>query len=110
MNRLGEGVKKTGSIGSRVIVGRIVAVSVGKGVSVTLGVPVDGVVVGGNVLSTNKSGVFVGSNPNGVTVDCGESVCGAAVCRKGMEGNPVHPERTKITTRIKTSFFIRPLR
>lgn len=68
MNRLGEGVKNIGSIASRVIVGRIVAVNVGKGVSVTRGVPVDGVVVGGNVLSTNKSGVLVGSSANGVTV------------------------------------------
>ncbi len=56
---LGDGVKKIGSIGSSVIVGRIVAVNSGVGVSVTRGVPVDGVLVAARVLSTNKSGVFV---------------------------------------------------
>jgi hypothetical protein len=67
-NKLGEGVNKLASIGSSVMVGRMVAVKVGAGVSVTIGVPVGGVVVGSWVLSTNKSGVFVGSNENGVTV------------------------------------------
>jgi len=65
---LGEGVKKIGSIASSVIVGRIVAVNAGVAVFVTMGVPVEGVVVGGKVLSTNKSGVFVGSNEYGVAV------------------------------------------
>jgi len=55
-------------MGSRVIVGRKVGVNVGSGVSVTMGVPVPGVVVGGKVFSTNKSGVFVSGNENGVAV------------------------------------------
>ena len=67
-NKLGEGVNKLGSIGSSVIVGRIVGVKVGKGVFVITGVPVGGVVVGSAVLITNKSGVCVAGNPNGVAV------------------------------------------
>ncbi len=50
------------------IVGRKVGVNVGSGVSVTAGVPVPGVVVGGRVFSTNRSGVFVAANENGVAV------------------------------------------
>jgi hypothetical protein len=60
-NKLGEGVNRLGLIGSRVIVDRTVGVKVGKGVSATRGVSVKGVVVGANVLSTNRSGVFVAS-------------------------------------------------
>jgi hypothetical protein len=67
-NILGEGVNKLGSIGSSVMVGNVVAVKVGNGVSVTSGVSVDGVVVGWGVLITNRSGVFEASNENGVTV------------------------------------------
>ncbi len=58
-----------GSMGSSVIVGRVVGVNVGKGVLVTGGVSVEGVVVGGIVLSTNKSGVYVACSEYGVTVD-----------------------------------------
>jgi hypothetical protein len=58
MNMLGEGVNNMGSIGSSVMVGRIVAVHVGRAVWVTESVEE----VGAMVLSTNKSGVFVGSN------------------------------------------------
>jgi len=91
----------------------MVGVNVGKGVSVatgTIGVSVDGVVVGGKVLSTNKSGVFVESNENGATVDLGELTV-VGVCRNGIEiGNPEHPERRKIIARTKISFFITPLR
>ena len=67
-NKLGEGVNRLGSTGSRVIVGRIVGVNVGAGVSVICGVPVGGVVVGSSVFSTKKSGVNVGSREKGVGV------------------------------------------
>src|SRR5688500_13743834 len=77
-NKLGEGVNKLGSIGSSVMVGRVVGVKVGKGVSVRSGVPVGGVVVGSGVLITNKSGVCVAGKPNGVTV--GPSEIGRASC------------------------------
>ena len=58
----------------------------------------DGVVVGGKVLSTNKFGVLVGPKENGVTVGLGE-LGGTGVCRKGTAiGAPEHPERrTKMT-------------
>jgi len=108
-NKLGEGVNKLGSIGSSVMVGRVVGVNVGKGVSVRSGVPVGGVVVGSGVLITNKSGVCVAGKPNGVTV--GPTVfTGVGVCRKGMEiGKPAQPERREIITIIKINLFISPL-
>ena len=53
---------------SSVMVGRKVGVNVGSGVSVTIGVPAPGVVVGGMVFSTNRSGVFVSARENGVAV------------------------------------------
>jgi len=94
-------------------VGRIVGVKVGRGVSVaigTIGVSVEGVVVGGNVLSTNRLGVLVGSNENGVTVGLGKLI-GVDVPKNGIEiGNPEHPERRIIIARTKISFFIEPLR
>jgi hypothetical protein len=65
---LGDGVNKLGSIGSRVIVGRIVAVKVGAGVLVARGVPVGGVVDGSAVLITNRFGVLVAGRENGVAV------------------------------------------
>ncbi len=70
-NKFGEGVYKLGLIGSSVIVERMVGVKTGVGgsdVCEVTGVSVDGVVVGGTVLSTNKLGVPVGSKENGVTV------------------------------------------
>ena len=106
---MGEGVNKLGSIGSSVMVGRVVGVKVGKGVSVRSGVPVGGVVVGSGVLITNKSGVCVAGKPNGVTV--GPSVyTGVGVCRKGSEiGKPAQPDRREIITIIKINLFISPL-
>ena len=47
----------------------MVGVNVGSGVSVTTAVPAPGVVVGSKVFSTNRSGVFVEGNENGVTVN-----------------------------------------
>src|SRR5215213_10964125 len=109
-NRFGDGVNKFGSIGSSVMVGRKVGVNVGTGVSVISGVPVDGVVVGSSVLSTNRSGVFVGPSENGVTVDWGGAV-GVGDPRNGIEiGNPLPPDRRKQKTRTRFNFFIRPLR
>ena len=105
-NRLGEGVNKLGSIGSSVIVGRMVGEKVGSGVSVISGVPVGGVVVGSAVLITNRSGVCVGGSPNGVAVGAGVPV-GVDVPRKGIEnGNPLHPERREIITITTMLFFI----
>lgn len=77
-----------------------------------MGVPVGGVVVGSGVLSTNKSGVFVGSRENGVAVGCGELTCtGVGVCKNGMEiGKPAHPPSRDISTVTKTILFIRHLR
>src|SRR6186997_1639325 len=80
--RLGDGVKRVGSSGSSVIVGRKVGVNVGTAVSVTIGVPVEGVVVGPSVLITNKSGVLLDSNggrEKGVAVGCGGTTA-AGVC------------------------------
>jgi len=86
----------------------MVGVKVGKGVSVTSGVPVGGVVVGCAVLITNKSGVFEAGKPNGVAV--GPNVfTGVAVCRNGSEGNPLHPDRREMIRRIKTVFFMKHL-
>jgi hypothetical protein len=110
---LGEGVKSMGSIGSSVIVGRMVGVRVGCGVFVTSGVPVDGVDVGMEVFSTKRLGVLVGSSENGVAVNGdGCSACaGVGVPRNGISnGNPVQPERSKTMTEMRTDFFIIPLR
>jgi hypothetical protein len=104
-------VNKLGSIGSSVMVGRNVGVNVGSGVSVMgSGVPFEGVPVGSSVLSTNRSGVFVGSNAKGVAVNAGGLV-GVGVPRNGIEtGSPLQPESRKIRIRTRFSFFIRPLR
>ena len=102
-------MNKLGSIGSSVIVGRAVGVKVGKGVFVTSGVPVGGVVVGSGVLITNKSGVKVAGKPNGVTVGPGVFT-GVGVCRKGIEiGKPEQPERREIITIIIINLLISPL-
>jgi hypothetical protein len=106
---LGEGVNKLGSIGSSVMVARTVGVKVGRGVSVMIGVPVGGVVVGCRVLITNKSGVFEAGNPNGVAVGAGVFTI-VGVCRNGSEiGKPEQPERREIITIIKIDLLISPL-
>src|SRR5687768_9697634 len=77
--KLGEGVNRLGLSGSSVMVARIVGVTMMKGVLVgelvliteIPGVPAMGVAVGGCVLSTNRSGVNVGSRENGVAVGWG---------------------------------------
>jgi hypothetical protein len=107
---LGEGVNRLGSTGARVIVGRNVGVKVGSGVGVSVGsgVPVPGVPVGSSVLSTNRSGVFVGPSEKGVAVGAGELVS-VGVPKKGIEtGSPLHPESRKIRIRTRLNFFIRP--
>src|SRR5262245_9147918 len=108
---LGDGVKRLGSIGSNVMVGRLVAVKVGTGVLVTRGVPVGGVVVGCSVLMIKRSGVFVAGKPNGVTVDSGGlDGTGVADCRNGMEaGSALHPVRSEIIKAINVSLFITPI-
>lgn len=102
-------MNKLGSIGSSVMVGRMVGVKVGIGVFVMMGVPVGGVVVGCAVLITNKSGVCVAGKPNGVTV--GPWVFTAVgVCRNGSEiGKPEQPERREIITIMKIDLLILPL-
>jgi hypothetical protein len=97
------------------MVTRAVGVAVGTGVFVGTGalvpvlMPVNGVVVGAMVLSTNRSGVWVGSREYGVAVGRGE-LTGVGVPRNGMEmGNAVHPDRRERMTKIRTDLFIRPL-
>ena len=102
-------MNKLGSIGSSVMVGRMVGVKVGKGVSVTSGVPAGGVVVGCGELITNRSGVKVTGRPNGVAVGPGVFT-GVGVCRKGIEiGKPEQPDRREIITIIRINLFIAPL-
>jgi hypothetical protein len=87
----------------------MVGVKVGRGVSVRIGVPVGGVVVGCRVLITNKSGVFEAGNPNGVAVGPGVFT-GVDVCRNGSEiGKPEQPERREIITIIIIDLLISPL-
>jgi len=106
MNKLAEGVNKVTSNGSKVIVGRVVFVNVGKGVFVTFGVPVGGVVVGCAVLIANKSGVKVAGNPNGVGVRADELV-EVGVPKNGKEiGNAVQPASNEMITIMMTSCFI----
>jgi hypothetical protein len=109
--RFGEGVNKRGSIGSRVIVERMVAVNVGKGVFVggSCVSPSASVVEGSAVLITNKFGVFVGCKENGVAVGLGDAT-GAGVCKNGMEsGNPLQPVRREINKKKYLNLFITPL-
>ena len=72
-NRLGEGVNRLGSIGSRVIVERKVGVEIVVGVFVTVtnASPVAAVTVGSEVLITKKSGVLEAGNAKGVAVGLG---------------------------------------
>src|SRR5688572_11759465 len=70
-NKLGEGVKRLGSMGSSVMVARKVGVEIVVGVSVTNASPVAAVMVGSEVLITKKSGVLEAGNANGVAVGLG---------------------------------------
>jgi len=67
-NKLGEGVNRLGSIGSSVMVGRLVGVKIAVGVSVMNASPVAAVVVGSEVLITKKSGVLEAGKAKGVAV------------------------------------------
>ena len=60
-----------GSMGSSVMVERLVAVKIAVGVFVINASPVDAVVVGSEVLITKKSGVLEAGNANGVAVGWG---------------------------------------
>ena len=105
----GEGVNRLGSIGSSVIVGRMVAVKVCVGVLVISGVPVGGVVVGACVFSTNKFGVNVGCNENGVAVG-GGGLVGVGDWRNGIEtGSEAQPARRETITATKNNFFMNHL-
>ncbi len=64
----GEGVKRLGAMGSRVIVERMVGVKIGRGVSVLSGALLNPVEVGSDVLMTNRSGVLEAGKANGVAV------------------------------------------
>ncbi len=70
-NKLGEGVKRLGSMGSSVMVARKVGVETIVGVSVTNASPVAAVTVGSEVLITKKSGVLEAGKANGVAVGLG---------------------------------------
>ena len=104
-------MNRVGSSGSSVIVERKVGVNVGRGVLVASGAPVPAVVVGSDVLITNRSSVWVGCSENGVAVACGGGG-GVGVCRNGMEigGSPLQPARREINSKINNDFFITPLR
>lgn len=67
MNRLG-------AIGSSVIVKRMVGVKMGRAVFVLGGALSNAVVVGSEVLITNRSGVLEAGSANGVAVGAGEPV------------------------------------
>ena len=67
MNRLG-------AIGSSVIVKRMVGVKMGRAVFVLAGALSNAVVVGSEVLITNRSGVLEAGSANGVAVGAGEPV------------------------------------
>jgi hypothetical protein len=91
------------------MVERAVGVKVGNGVFVGCTVPAASVVVGAEVLMTNKFGVNVGCSEKGVTVGCGGLTC-VAVCKKGREtGNPLQPVSTDTSIAIEINLFITPL-
>ena len=80
------------------MVARKVAVRVGTDVTVSRGKPVAGVVVGGEVLMTNRSGVLEAGKANGVAVGAGELVT-VGVCRNGIEmGSEEQPESRETKT------------
>jgi hypothetical protein len=89
------------------MVGRVVGVEVGTGVSVTRGVPVGGVVVGASVFNANRSGVNVAGRLNGVAVGCGGWV-GEGGPRNGIEssGRAVHPASREMSVVMRTSRFM----
>ena len=105
----GDGVNKLGSIGSRVIVGRKVAVVVGvrvNGLGVTPGSSVGGISVGPSVFIENGSrvGVAVGNSVTvGATVFVGAAV---AVFRndRSTSGRAEHPV-SMIARRIDMVLF-----
>ena len=70
-NRLGEGVNRLGSMGSRVIVERVVGVNIAVGVAVTNASPVAAVTVDSAVFITKKSGVLEAGKAKGVAVGLG---------------------------------------
>jgi len=109
--RFGDGVKRLGSMGSSVMVGRQVGVADGKEVFVSSGVPLGRVpvTVAPAVLITNRFGVLVASNEKGVAVGFGEET-GVCVCRKGMEmGSPLQPARRERIKETNRNLFITPL-
>ena len=103
-------MKRLGSTGSRVMVERLVGVEVGKGVLVTSGVPVPGVVDGADVLMTNRFGVNVGLSEKGVAVGWA-AWTGVGLCRKDGSaiGRPLQPDNTETSIVIKINLFITPL-
>ena len=104
----GDGVNKLGSIGSSVIVARIVGVLVGSGVFVAGSCVVPGgrVADGSAELITNKFGVLVGGKENGVAVGLGEAL-GTWVCRNGMEtGSPLQLDRRETKRRKNKSLLL----
>ena len=109
-NKGAEGVNRCTSWGARVMVGRVVGVKVGKGVSVMRGVPVGGVVVGACVFRANKSGVNVAGRLKGVAVGF---VGGGGVGeeRNGIEssGRAVHPATSERRVAIRTKRFMNHL-
>lgn len=110
-NRFGDGVNRLGSIGSRVIVGRVVAVNVGGGVFVagSCVTPSGSVADGSAVLITNRFGVFVGCSEKGVAVGFSDAV-GTGVCKNGMEtGRPLQPDTRDINKNKHMNLFITPL-
>ena len=104
-NNCGPGVKRLTSSGSSVMVGRTVGVKVGRGVSVTRGVPVGGVVVAFAVLIANRSGVNVSGKPKAVGVGPWVFVC--VGCRNAKEsGSEAQPARREMmAVMIKNRFM-----
>jgi hypothetical protein len=103
-------VKRLGSMGSRVMVERLVGVEVGKGVLVTTGAPGTGEVVGSEVLMTNRFGVNVGFSEKGVAVGWA-ALIGVGLCRKDGSaiGSPLQPDSTDTSIVININLFITPL-
>ncbi len=99
-------MNKFTSSGSSVMVERIVGLKVGRGVSVTRGVPVGGVVVGSSVLMANRSGVKVAGKPSWVGVGAGELV-DVGVPKNGIEaGNAEQPARREMRRVMIVSRFM----
>ena len=102
-NKGADGVKRCTSWGARVMVGRVVGVKVGNGVSVIRGVPVGGVVVGASVFRANRSGVNEAGRLNGVAVGWGGRL-GVGEPKNGIEpnGRAVHPASSERMVAIRT--------